>query len=142
MSSDDVLTTYSARTRLQAERLARSIDALGESWLAFDIGDIALGQAAASDGTFTFPAYYITGGVVIPGLDAAPVVSMSPWTDGAGAVYLFKWDASVHRMVVTDWTGMELAKTTDLSDIVAHPYRAVLSAEPERWPDGVGLVRS
>jgi len=31
-------------------------------------------------------------------------------------------------MVVTDWTGTEIANGTDLSAISAHPYRAVLSA--------------
>lgn len=117
---------YSARARHEDNRTRRQVQRLGVEWIALPGVGIANGVAPSIDGTFTFGTY-TTGGVAIPGTGAAPIVTMPPWTDGAGTMYFFKWDVAVHEMIVTDAFGTEIANGVDLSAITSHPYRAVLS---------------
>lgn len=119
---------YPPRAALRDNRTDRRISRLAETWerLPFH-APIAAGQRTTQNGTKTFGTY-TTGGVVIAGLAAAYNVVMAPWTDGAGTVYLFLWDGGT--MLVTDWTGTEIANGTDLSAIVAHPYIAVMGEIP------------
>lgn len=114
------------RSRLNDDVLARRVRHLAADWIALPLGEVTDGRRAESFGTASFGPY-TTGGVAIPDMTGAADVSMVPWTDGAGAVYLFKWDAANSRMIVTDWTGTEIADTTDLSAIADHPFHAVLS---------------
>lgn len=118
---------YSGRARLADNKIARQVKSLAGEWVSLPMGQITAGERAASFGTYTF-GVYATGGVSIPGTGSAADVSMIPWSDGAGAIFVFKWNPSTHKMLVIDWAGTEVAAATDLSAITSHPFHATLSA--------------
>lgn len=114
------------RARLNDDVLERRVRHLASDWIALPLGEVTAGRRALAFGTNSF-GVYASSGVTIPGTTDAADVSMVPWTDGAGTVYLFKWDPAASKMIVTDGTGTEIAGATDLSAITDHPYHAVLS---------------
>ena len=115
-----------ARVRLNDERLKRSVRALATEWVSVPIGTVANGAGGVVAGTFAFGTY-ATGGVSITGLGSATFVGMEPWTDGIGAVFLFKWNATTHKMQVMDWAGTEIGNGYDMSAIADHPYTAIVT---------------
>jgi hypothetical protein len=115
------------RARLTDNRLERAIRRTAVTWEPIPFGTVTNGQRAVVDGTYSF-GVYATGGVVIPGTSTATALAMQPWTDGAGTVYLFQFDAATHKMLVTDWTGNEIGNGVNLAAVTNHPFRATLSA--------------
>lgn len=115
------------RARISDDRLERAIRRTAVTWEPIPFGTVTNGQRAVLDGTYSF-GVYATGGVVIPGTSTATALAMQPWTDGAGTVYLFQFDAGTHKMLVTDWTGNEIANGVNLAAVTNQPFRATLSA--------------
>lgn len=121
-------SVYRARVRLPDSRARRAARALGVEWVALAIGDAGPGAGLQTFGTFSFTAY-ATGGVSIPGMTGASSVTMGPWSDGAGTIYHFQWNAATSKMQVLTMNGEEIDNAFDLSAIADHPYSAVLVSD-------------
>lgn len=121
---------YPTRTQFHDVRLEERIDRLSLEVETIPLGTIGSSTVRTEVGLYSFPSSYTTGGVSLPllGVVAPTAVQMLPWASGGGTVYLFAWDDGAQKMIVTDWTGTEIANGTDLSAILDHPYTVYSAA--------------
>jgi hypothetical protein len=129
-------TVYRPRVQLGDHRGRRRDRSLGIDWIDLPLGSVTRGEAANMVGTFSFSSY-TTGGVDIPGLAGADLVTMGPWSDGAGTIYHFQWNPATSKMKVLTMNGEEIDAAFDLSAIVDQPYSASFTSDVTLAPRAV-----